>query len=1172
MNRSEYLDRLAERLSRMGLDKGYENQREQVRSKELLSHLSPDELGQIGYTYSRERLTRNSLLVFEGASRLLEDGRELAPFSNLFRTAAEIFEHLQGLGEGPEQLQSGLLAAALYQVAGYQANAACIARALPVPELPTESSPFSFSTMLSRWANLAIQARFVRVLSETSRIRVAMPEIEARLLSQTEEQNLHSDSILAVTELSLIVDAFAALASFALRGEETQFQSLLRSCEDAFDLLGRTGQADDLLLLRVIYTFSQQLRRDSTWRLLAEFINRDPMWRRYAMLLARGTAPNQLDARGVVQLWPSQQIAIRTGLLLDNRGYVIRMPTSAGKTRIAELMAMAVLDSPEASRRVLYVAPFRALSDEVEGALGQIFSDLGLRVSSLLGSFELDAFQDYLLQETDLLITTPEKLNLLSRARPEFFRNVDLIILDEGHVIEDYDRGAKYELLLTRIRALMPQDSRVLFISAVIPESNAKEFARWLCDDPSSVISTDWRPARQALGLFRWIGDAGRIDYPLEEPVVRSQPPFIPRVIRSQEYTDYTPKLLKPKLTTFPSKQKGDTAAELAIRFAELGPVLIFTTKPDWVESCAKAVQRGLTLRRQTAGAGVSQVFQDARDRAAFTSSVEIANDWLGSESLVSKLLSDGIAVHHRGLPESLRRAVEEDFRRGNFPVLVATNTLGQGVNLPIKTVVVHSIARYHQAEAPEEEGYPDPLKQREFWNVCGRAGRAGAETEGQIIFIALKPEDVQQFETYASKEYEPIHGRLFEILIDLASNRLSREEFARELDSEILSLLAEEAVGTDSVERIERILKSSFVSVQAESHGRSIQPLVAMGVATAGDLVERIGSSATRKAFSLTGLRVTSCEALVNTVTQSDGHIRELLTNPEAPLNELLLMAYDAVESLPQMEPQYSFETDYITLLSDWVNQTPVERLVGEYCSSPAEAQRLHRFIEDYFGFRLPWGIGGFLRIAKHHLGLPERLSDLQEYLPSMVKFGVNHPYATWPMSIGCPSRQLAATIAQAFAAENPETATFRRFFDWFGLLTEEDFVYRFGATSNQARILSGRARIIVPDRTQFVDLVRGNPDPVTGSLVGTQYGGRETYALGLRVGETVALERDYVNFYDRNAVGILFRGNQIGYLDRRTARLVAPNLDSGSRYHATIASLEMQPRLRAGIHVSRA
>ena len=83
------------------------------------------------------------------------------------------------------------------------------------------------------------------------------------------------------------------------------------------------------------------------------------------------------------------------------------------------------------------MAPFRSLADEVEESLTPILADLGLRVSSVLGGFEVDELEAQIISSADLIVTTPEKLSLLTRIRPDLLQDVGLVILDEGHVIED---------------------------------------------------------------------------------------------------------------------------------------------------------------------------------------------------------------------------------------------------------------------------------------------------------------------------------------------------------------------------------------------------------------------------------------------------------------------------------------------------------------------------------------------------------------------------------------------------------------------------------------------------------------------------------------------------------------------------------------------------------------
>ena len=75
--------------------------------------------------------------------------------------------------------------------------------------------------------------------------------------------------------------------------------------------------------------------------------------------------------------------------------------------------------------------------------------------------------------DSDILVVTPEKLDLLFRTNAEFLDRVGLFVLDEGQVVNDRNRGPKFEMLLSRLRRRVPS-ARFLFVSAVVPPRNAR--------------------------------------------------------------------------------------------------------------------------------------------------------------------------------------------------------------------------------------------------------------------------------------------------------------------------------------------------------------------------------------------------------------------------------------------------------------------------------------------------------------------------------------------------------------------------------------------------------------------------------------------------------------------------------------------------------------------------
>ncbi len=98
----------------------------------------------------------------------------------------------------------------------------------------------------------------------------------------------------------------------------------------------------------------------------------------------------------------------------------------------------------------------------------------------------------------------------------------------------------------------------------------------------------------------------------------------------------------------------------------------------------------------------------------------------MGADSIVGKCLKAGVVVHHGSLPQVVKLGLERLVRGGAVRLVVATTTLAQGVNFPIRTVLVHSL----------DHGQGEKVSPMDFWNICGRAGRGMKENEGQVLFF----------------------------------------------------------------------------------------------------------------------------------------------------------------------------------------------------------------------------------------------------------------------------------------------------------------------------------------------------------------------------------------------------------------------------------------------------
>lgn len=123
-----------------------------------------------------------------------------------------------------------------------------------------------------------------------------------------------------------------------------------------------------------------------------------------------------------------------------------------------------------------------------------------------------------------------------------------------------------------------------------------------------------------------------------------------------------------------------------------------------------------------------------------------------GFGATLSRLVRSGVGVHHAGMLPRYRRLVEQLALRGLLRVICGTDTLGVGINVPIRTVVITALTKYDGTRMRR-------LSAREFHQIAGRAGRAGFDTAGDVI--ALAPEhEVENARAAAKAEAQRASGK----------------------------------------------------------------------------------------------------------------------------------------------------------------------------------------------------------------------------------------------------------------------------------------------------------------------------------------------------------------------------------------------------------------------------
>ncbi len=399
------------------------------------------------------------------------------------------------------------------------------------------------------------------------------------------------------------------------------------------------------------------------------------------------------------------------------------MPTSAGKTRATELVIRSSFIAGRTSLAVI-VAPFRALCHEISDAFKEAFRSESVSVDELTDVLQPDFDFQFLLSENfeilvhkRILIVTPEKLLYVLRHTPELADSIGLIIYDEGHQFDSGTRGVTYELLLTSLKRRIPKDAQTVLISAVI--SNAEAIGSWLLgENPTIATGLNLSPMQRRVAFTGWSKSLGQLHF-MEEDALETEDFYVPRLVSQQTLK----KGGKGKGRPFPKKSDSNSIAlYLGLKLVSQGSVAVFCGRKDTVSGiCAEIVDaydRDLSIPIPLENSNKEEINKLAK----------LYGENIGTDAVLSQATALGILSHNSNTPHGIRLAVEQAMKDGDAKFIVCTSTLAQGVNLPIKYLIVTSV--YQGIEE---------IKVRDFHNLIGRAGRAGMHVEGTILFADPK-------------------------------------------------------------------------------------------------------------------------------------------------------------------------------------------------------------------------------------------------------------------------------------------------------------------------------------------------------------------------------------------------------------------------------------------------
>jgi hypothetical protein len=687
----------------------------------------PEDAPPLGETLDTD-LSEYGFSLLRACLALREQGGDASVWRAGFLKAGHAFEALVRNGS-PQTPQRGfwrVMGSASYHLAGYSAMA------------------FSLIKQQEEEPNFAPgEVALVRLLLRD--LRILRNDAQAWLRDQTHQDGaiqaglaegaIDFDDAISGILTATIYRAFAFF-EFALgTGVAAFHEEAIALLKRALRVARTSGAVSLWWLVRVALNLIDDLWANSLHRILPAL---GPAGAEgYAELRELFLASLYARDSSEIELWPSQLDATRRAADITD-DLVVALPTSAGKTRVAEVCALMTLS---AGKRVLIVTPLRALSARTERAFRRTFAPLGFSVSSLYGASGMVPGDDDALRTREIVIATPEKLDFALRNDPALIDDVGLLVLDEGHLIGPSERELRYEVLVQRL--LRREDApgrRIVCLSAILPEGQQlDDLTAWIRNDAEGTpVKSEWRPTRQRFGTLAWTGGAAKLTFDLDD-----DGPFIRRFVEQRPP-------IPPRRKPFP-RDNAELTLAAAWRFADEGKrTLVFCTQRVHVESYADKI---VDLARL---GFLPSLLSDA---AAIGRAKAIGSEWLGVQHPAVKCLDVGVAIHHARLPNPFLREIERLLSEGVLTVTVASPTLAQGLNLNAAVLLVPNLYRAGV-----------PLSGEEFANVAGRAGRAFVDLEGLVVHVM----------------YEPLRWRW------LAWRDLVNSSRARSLESGLIQIAAE--------------------------------------------------------------------------------------------------------------------------------------------------------------------------------------------------------------------------------------------------------------------------------------------------------------------------------------------------------------------------------------------
>jgi len=664
----------------------------------------------------------------------------------------------------------------------------------------------------------------------------------------------------------------------------------------------------------------------------------------------------QMRRFGRHAFWPSQAAAVRGGLFDGGqRSLAIKMPTSAGKTTLMQLVAADALDrDPDSVVAVL--APTRALVGQLARDMRRgLPQDINVRTSQGGLDYDLEApSRGGVFDGAGVAVTTPERLDLDWRRAttgedPSLIDDIKLLIVDEAQHIDSGARGATLERLIAKA---LRRDIRVVLLASQFSDVHA--IAAWI---NGTALESDWHPAWLERHVYTR-GPESAKGKDVNEGLLWSE--------------GAAPSLLFPLKASAQTKgdgcirQRPSETAALVQMYAQDGLVVVFTEQKRYADNLFTAIS--------------SQLPPDASPSPDL---LAIASPLDSAHHAEAEALRQGVVMHHGDVHPEVRRAIELAARKGGglLRCIVCTPTLLEGVDFPARTVIA--------AYPPRNDKHgPDIARLR---NLEGRAGRAGKFTSGRLVVMTTEFAQARQWRRAMRQALPPTQTALTRAMEALrrATPEQLRDQDRDVIDALMIEALAESAAVDGDLRRALEEALDRTLWWATTAPAKNPDPVLTNGAAYATRLKQLVPDPAMRTAIYRSGLRLHGSLQLRTALIQYIDDISNILhAAPSDPVQNdalLLRIVRSCVATVDELEKLRGLDAEKVSAaLEAWIAGDSEPDIIERF---PDVWEKLAPGDLDTL---LPWAVTGALEIAAA-LADDAALRDAghERLAPSRIRYG---------------------------------------------------------------------------------------------------------------------------------------------------------------------------------------